>query len=418
MSKKQIEEGFLDCDCQQNIEENFNRMVKQASGGGGVQSDLSVNDENDPAFVKGRTHYFGRKRTWQESNTYSCTDSYLNGYDANLSFDGSMINASEKQYLKVLFDGVEYGDYDDVYNIGNMYLINSSNPDTGEPFAIKMGYYGFGSMVVREAGDHEITLGTIADGYITLPPEYLPETAITKENIVQHITENISFFDHNSTTIADRAMLGNTSLIVACGRSCTSIGERSFYGCQNLIHAFFPKATEIGNQAFRYCYNLMNPYLPSVTTIGEQAFWYCPIESIDDSNFPSLTTIGNKAFEYCSEIRKVEHSLISTIGESVFTACTKLEEVDLKATVSIGNSAFKTAKNLKILILRSNTVCELLGTTTNTFYSTPYLYVPSALVESYKTATNWSDFPTGYIRALEEYTVDGTTTGKLDYSKI
>lgn len=417
MSKKLIDEGFLDCDCQQNIEENFNRMAKQASGGG-VQSDLSVNDESDPAFVKGRTHYYGRKTTWQESNTYSCTDSYLNGYDPNLSFDGNMINASQKKYLKVLFDGVEYGDYDDVYNIGNMYLVDSSNPDTGEPFAIKMGYYGFGNMVVREAGDHEITLGTIADGYITLPAEYLPEVAITKENIVQEITENISFFDHNSTTIANNAMLDRTSLIVACGRSCTGIGKGSFYNCINLIHVFFPKVTEIGEQAFRYCYNLMNPYLPSVTKIGKEAFWYCSIESIDDSNFPSLTMIGDKAFEYCYELKKVEHSLITTIGEYAFNACPKLEEVDLKSTVSIGNYAFKTAKKLKTLILRSNTVCELLGTKNNTFYSTLYLYVPSALVESYKTATNWSDFPTGYIRALEEYTVDGTTTGKLDYSKI
>lgn len=48
MSKKQIEEGYLDCDCQQNIEENFNRMAKNKA-----QPDLSVNDESDPAFVKG-----------------------------------------------------------------------------------------------------------------------------------------------------------------------------------------------------------------------------------------------------------------------------------------------------------------------------------------------------------------------------
>ena len=48
---------------------------------------------------------------------------------------------------------------------------------------------------------------------------------------------------------------------------------------------------------------------------------------------------------------------------------------------------------------------------------TGYIYVPSTLVETYKTATNWSTFANQF-RALEDYTVDGTTTGELDESKI
>jgi hypothetical protein len=39
------------------------------------------------------------------------------------------------------------------------------------------------------------------------------------------------------------------------------------------------------------------------------------------------------------------------------------------------------------------------------------------LVDEYKAATNWSTYA-GRIRALEDYTVDGTITGELDESKI
>jgi N-acyl-D-aspartate/D-glutamate deacylase len=46
-----------------------------------------------------------------------------------------------------------------------------------------------------------------------------------------------------------------------------------------------------------------------------------------------------------------------------------------------------------------------------------YVYVPRALVNAYKTATNWSTYA-NYIRAIEDYSIDGTVTGELDETKI
>jgi hypothetical protein len=74
------------------------------------------------------------------------------------------------------------------------------------------------------------------------------------------------------------------------------------------------------------------------------------------------------------------------------------------------------------LILRNTTQIVTLNKT-NAFADTPiasgtgYIYVPSALVDSYKAATNWSSYANQF-RALEDYTVDGTTTGELDSTKI
>jgi hypothetical protein len=48
---------------------------------------------------------------------------------------------------------------------------------------------------------------------------------------------------------------------------------------------------------------------------------------------------------------------------------------------------------------------------------TGYIYVPAARVNNYKSATYWKDYA-AQIRALEDYTVDGTITGALDPNKI
>jgi hypothetical protein len=76
---------------------------------------------------------------------------------------------------------------------------------------------------------------------------------------------------------------------------------------------------------------------------------------------------------------------------------------------------------LTTVILRSESLCTLENV--SAFNGTPIasgtgcIYVPAALVNSYKTATNWSSFASKF-RALEDYTVDGTITGELDETKI
>lgn len=45
-----------------------------------------------------------------------------------------------------------------------------------------------------------------------------------------------------------------------------------------------------------------------------------------------------------------------------------------------------------------------------------FIYVPRSMVDKLKSATNWSTYAS-QIRALEDWTVDGTTTGEFDESK-
>ena len=153
-------------------------------------------------------------------------------------------------------------------------------------------------------------------------------------------------------------------------------------------------------------------------TVGAYVFYGCTkLKNID---LPVATSIGNDAFYNCVSLESVELPNVTSIGGSAFRICRNLLSIDLPSATSIGSNAFRDCKKLQSLILRSETVCTL---GTNVFISTPiesgtgYIYVPRALVDSYKSATNWSTYANQF-RALEDYTVDGTITGELDESKI
>lgn len=139
-------------------------------------------------------------------------------------------------------------------------------------------------------------------------------------------------------------------------------------------------------------------------------------------NLPSVTSVGTYAFYNCSGLTTVRLPLLTAIQSQVFYSCTKLKYADCGQAASIAAQAFNAASSLTALILRrTGSICTL--SNVNGVSNTPigkgtgYVYVPAALVETYKAASNWSTFAHQF-RALEDYTVDGTITGELDESKI
>ena len=156
----------------------------------------------------------------------------------------------------------------------------------------------------------------------------------------------------------------------------------------------------------------------SVTSIGDSAFRNC--SNLTTVDFPVATSIGSSAFYSCSSLTTVDFPVATSIGTYAFYSCRSLTTADFPVVTSIGTYAFNSCRVLKSLLLRGNNVCTL--SSTNAFNSTPiksgtgYIYVPSALIEQYKAATNWSTY-SAQFRALEDYTVDGTITGELDPAK-
>lgn len=217
-----------------------------------------------------------------------------------------------------------------------------------------------------------------------------------------------------------------------------AIGAYSFYNDEGITSVYAPNVTTIGTYAFYNISNITSINAPNVTTIGNYAFTAPKVAQL---NFPLLTSIGTNCFTNCPSINSVNlpelgavgasclgyigvTNLIlpkaKSIGNSALTNSKTLAYVDLPVCTSIVNNGLRNNSKLETLILRSETMCTLSNyalNSTKIANKTGYVYVPSALIESYKVATNWSKMATQF-RALEEYTIDGTINGELDESKI
>lgn len=156
----------------------------------------------------------------------------------------------------------------------------------------------------------------------------------------------------------------------------------------------------------------------NATAVGSYAFYDC--KQLTKVNLPLATSIGSYGFYTCTNLVTVIIPSAMSIGSCAFGICHDLAEIDLPSVTSIAHGAFSYSA-LTALILRSESMAVL--DAVNALNDTPiadgqgYIYVPSALVDTYKVGTNWATYADQF-RALEDYTVDGTITGELDKRKI
>ena len=204
----------------------------------------------------------------------------------------------------------------------------------------------------------------------------------------------------------------------------TEIGESGFYyaymdeySTGMGVNLNFASLTHIKNKGFSN-----NKYgtisAPLLTTLDDDAMSYN--YGCDTLSLPSATSVGSRCFA-SGDFKEVNLPLVTTLKQSEFSSCEYLEKVDLASLVDIQNpsyySPFGYCNKLTALILRSNTLVKLadkdglVGYITNTTMplspaytgnNPGYIYVPKALIEEYRTATNWTVFADKF-RAIEDY---------------
>lgn len=179
-------------------------------------------------------------------------------------------------------------------------------------------------------------------------------------------------------------------------------------------------ASSVRHHAFVKHSGLLSANFPKATSIGESAF--TGSDKLQSVNAPNASTIGASAFSGCYKLRSINLPAAKSVLNHTFSSCYKLTTADFTSPERIDEYAFSGDQRLYSLVLRGETV-PTLKNTSDVFSGTPiasgtgYIYVPAALVDTYKAATNWSTYANQF-RALEDYTVDGTTTGELDSTKI
>lgn len=205
----------------------------------------------------------------------------------------------------------------------------------------------------------------------------------------------------------------------------TQVRSSAFMSSRSLKKVVLPKVTFIMNDAFSSCTVLEEAQFESLESIGYEAFQRCGIKNIDMSKVKSVDT---SAFSR-SNIMKAKMPLVESLGSHVFEYCSALTILDISNPEATrvpnidGYNAFSSCTSMKALILRSTSkMIKLTASGTDKLPptitdGTCFIYVPRTLLETYKTATNWSVYA-GQFRALEDYTVDGTLSGDIDETKI
>ena len=145
-----------------------------------------------------------------------------------------------------------------------------------------------------------------------------------------------------------------------------------------------------------YCTNLKSISFPAVTNVNYAQRICEGCTALTSVSMPNATS-GNTTymFRYCPIVKIALPKFTGIISSNTFRNCTYLEKVDSKATQILNNNNFSSTA-LNTLVLRNTAMCTLAGL--NSFDHTPFasdgtggtLYVPSALIESYQSATNWS----------------------------
>lgn len=132
-------------------------------------------------------------------------------------------------------------------------------------------------------------------------------------------------------------------------------------------------------------------------TMGEQACLDALVaDTLTTFEDDGVVYVGANALQYHDALTSVTMSQCKSVNSYGLANCTDLEVVDIQGTGTIVSNAFNGDTKLKHVVLRGNTKTDL--DNTNAFNNTPIsigegaIYVPSTLVESYKSTTNWSKF--------------------------
>lgn len=205
------------------------------------------------------------------------------------------------------------------------------------------------------------------------------------------------------TTVRSSAFLDLKSLKEVNLPNVLKINNDSFKGCNNIKTFNAPKVTEIGSYSFANIYYTDSYDFPELIILGNYAFNNNSLKTI---NLPKITKVSYCCFQGCSKLETVDFPNATTTGGSTFKHSTSLKNVNLPKLTSIGTNDFYGCSLLDTIILKNETMCTLANTNafTNTkiVSGTGYIYVPKALIEDYKVATNWTTYANQF-RAIEDY---------------
>ena len=281
----------------------------------------------------------------------------------------------------------------------------------------------------------ETYLAAMAGMAVELPAPVTREEAFLKQ-IVDNggpSGEGVTIRNQNKTITENgeyTADSGYTGLgVVTVNVEASGGGDDELIAVLNksIVEIDNPNVDKIGIYSFYGCLELTRVNLVNVIDVGSSAFTLC--SALETVNLPNAVANGAPASVWngCTSLRNVNIPKWGRVSRFVFGGCTALKFIDLPMSNQIDAQACSNSSNLSIICLRRSENVKLMNV--NAFEGTPFasggtggvLLIPFAQVEAYKIATNWSalyGYGTNRFLALEDYTVDGTITGEIDWDKV
>jgi hypothetical protein len=206
-----------------------------------------------------------------------------------------------------------------------------------------------------------------------------------------------------------------------------TLGNYAFYGCPNLTSVHLSLITSTGNRTFGGCPNLEYVKLDNVTTMYTNASypafvsctslkeihlpaysgnivanWLNGLTALEVVDIPLTKVITANAFKGCTALSRVSFPNLTTVQGNAFSGCTSLEEVEIgtkevATALTLSTNAFLNCSSLKELTIYYSSVATLANASTifngtGITATTGSIYVPGDLLNSYKAATNWSNY--------------------------
>ena len=265
----------------------------------------------------------------------------------------------------------------------------------------------------------------------------ITQNGTTTEDVTNYasaeITVNVSGGSNLETEILSGTLSGSYT-----NSTVTTLRERALADCASLTSLSLPALTTAGASAFRNDTNLATVDLPNMTTIGSYAF--SNDKALNNVSLPKLGTVNNNAFEGCTGLTSISLPNATQINNSGLRNCrfstivlpkvtktdtyciadnANLTAVDIGDASQLGGgSGFINDTNLTMVVLRRAASVPSIGNI-NYFNNTPFksggtggtLYVPSALISSYQSASNWSTilgYTNNQIKSIESTHTDPT----------
>lgn len=173
-------------------------------------------------------------------------------------------------------------------------------------------------------------------------------------------------------------------------RYCTS----TFRSCSELVEIDIPSwVVDLGDRSCENCGKLRIVNAPKLTSVGQYIFQSSPLT--DTHIFPELVTLRSSiVFRNCMFTHFVLPK-VQTLVTNTFLACNEVVTLDFGSVTRFNNQALNGNAVLENIIIRTGSVATLtnqnaLWGNTNEPPVHKKIYVPSSLIVSYQTATNWS----------------------------